>query len=305
MRAKSDSLGPMNRAICALGLVALAALAPQRAFAHPLVEEARAAYHSAEHDRGLELLDRAEEGTDLSREDLAELLLLRAMMHRAQRQMDLAEVDLLRLAGLDPDHELGREVHPSLRRLFRRVRERIPRALRLEVSAEREGETVRVEVAVVDDVAALTQGFRVHARAEGGRWRQTEEATLVVPALPHEAVEYWAEAVGPGGAPVATHGSEAEPARLEPASAPVGAATGPGGGDAVDPVTASGGGEVQGGDDGGLPAWPFIVGGVGVAVAAAVVVGVVLGTQPTDETQITGVDVSLVSAPPVLLRFDL
>src|SRR5690606_37653739 len=97
---------------------------------------------ATEHERGLELLEQAEAGTDLSRDDLADLLLLRAMIHRALRQMDLAEVDLFRLAALDPERELGREVHPSLRRLFATVKQRVPGAVRLEASAEREGETV-------------------------------------------------------------------------------------------------------------------------------------------------------------------
>lgn len=304
----TDSLRPMTRILgsiaVALLLAVLAVLAPARAFAHPLVDQAMTAYQSAQLDRGLELLDQAEQGTDLTRDDLAELLILRAMIHRAQRNMDLAEVDLLRLAGLDPERVLDRQVHPTLRRLFATVRERVPRAVRLDVTAERDGERVRISVAVVDDVAALTQGFRMHARPVGGTWRETTDSTLTVDARRSEAVEYWAEGIGPGGAPVATLGSATEPARLEPA-----AGSGELAGDGSEAVGTGGTGQIDEGShegsDEGLPAWPFVVGAVALVVVAAVVLGVFFGTQPTDETQINGISVSLVSRPPVLLRFDL
>lgn len=280
-------------------------LAPGQAFAHPLVDEARSAYDSAQHERGLELLEQAEAGTDLTREDLAELLLVRAMIHRAQHHMDLAEVDLFRLAALDPTRELGREVHPQLRRSFATVRERVQRPIRLDATVERHGGTVEIQVTVNDDVAALTQGFRLHGRADGGRWVDTTDARLTVPAAASEGVEYWVEAIGPGGAVIATLGSATNAERVEGEDVAAG-----GGDDLVsvgDGASGSGSGSGSGGGptDEGLPTWPFIVGGVGVAVIAAVVILAVVLTQPTDETQLTPPSVqSLVSAPLELLRFD-
>lgn len=282
---------------------ALALLAPATAFAHPLIDEARRSYDSAQHEEALALLERAEAGTDLTREDLAELLLLRAMVHRAQRRMDLAEVDLLRLAGLDPARRLGREVHPSLRRLFDTVRERVPGPVRLEVSAERNGNVVRVRAAVTDDVAALTQSFRVHARPAGGTWRQSDAAMLEVTVEPYEAAEYYAEAIGPGGAVIANYASRDAPGRLEPEGAaadPVhdGPAPDP---IAVDPETPGPRPAARGEE---IPAWPFIVGGaVALAIGAAILVGV-LAAQPTGDSQLTPPRVEgLASAPLPLLRF--
>lgn len=294
----------MARSLAAVA-VALVCLAPGLARAHPTVDEARRAYDSAQHARSLELLDQAEASTDLTREDLAELLLLRAMVHRAQRQMDLAEVDLLRLANLDPERQLGRTVHPSLRRLFETVRERVPGPVRLEVAADRMGGMVRLRVSVTDDVAALTQAFRLYGRPAGGAWRDTDASTLEVSARPSQAVEYYAEAIGPGGAVIASHGTRGEPNRLEAEGGgavetdsppdPVLGTSDPGNGSGT-PTTPPPGEDV--------PAWPFVVGGIVLAVGAAVLIGVLV-TQPTDETQLTrpGVE-SLVSAPYPLLTFD-
>ncbi|MDQ3035413.1 MAG: hypothetical protein M3Y87_23615 [Myxococcota bacterium] len=293
-------VGSIVRAPVALALVAaLVALAPGRALAHPRIDEARTAYDSARHAEALEKLEEALAGSELSRDELADLFILRAMIHRAQGHMDLAEVDLLRLASLDPTRELGREVHPSLRRAFASARERVPRAVGLQLSGERDEGTVRIAAAVVDDIAALTQGFRLHARREGGAWQETTDSSLTVDVLPSEAVEYWAEGIGPGGAPIATRGSISEPLRVEPvAGAPrIGAVAGAG---AITTPGGAAGGAVDQGE--GLPAWPFVVGGVVLVVAAGVVLGVYFGTQPTDETQLEGISVSLTSAPP-LFRF--
>ena len=114
-------------------------------------------------------------------------------------------------------------------------------------------------------------------------------------------------AFGPtGGAPVANQGSSSDPLRLEPAGGS--SATGDtdvGGDDGavgigtdLPPTTEEPQGE-------GVPAWPFIVGGVAIVVGVGIALGVFFGTQPTDETQISSVSVDLVSQPPVLLRFDL
>lgn len=293
--------------IATLSLLVL--LAPALAHAHPLIDQARRAYDRARHDRALELLQEAEDGEDLTRDDLVELLLLRAMAHRAQRDMELAEVDMFRLAELDPERQLGREIHPQLRRLFDRVRERVTRAVRINVRAAREGEVVTIEAEVTDDVAALAQGFRIFGRAAGGSLQQTSEPRLEIHVPASQAAEYWAEVIGPGGAVIATHASEASPARVD--------AVGGGGGDAIvgsgdgdggdgDAFAGDGSGDTGGGggEDEGVPAWPFIVGGITLAVAAAVIVTVIF-TVPSDDSQLTAPRVeNLVSAPLVLLRFE-
>ncbi len=287
-----------------LAVLALLVLLPGQAFAHPLIEEARNAYNSAHHEHGLELLDQAEAGTDLSREDLEELLLLRAMLHRAEHHMDLAEVDLFRLAALDPSRQLGREVHPTLRRLFETVRERVPRPLRLDATAQRNGETVDVRVVVTDDAAGLTQGFRVHGRSDSSRWLDTTDATLTIPVAPNEGAEYWAEAIGPGGAVIASVGTATNPERVEASGVSADTvATGPDLTVSDDSTTT---GPATGGGGGGIPDWVWIVGGVGLAVIVAAIVTVVVLTVPNDQTQLGRPSVqSLVSAPASLLRFDL
>lgn len=284
----------MRRA-CSTLLLTLMALAPAVAHAHPMVDQARREFDGTRHERALELLEQAEEQRDLTRDDLVELLLLSAFAHRALGQMDLAEVDMFRLAGLDPTRELGREVPPQLRRLFDRARERVPGPVRIEVNVERVGEVMTVSAEVLDDVAALATGFRIFGRAESGDVRQSSDARLDVTVLPHQAGEYWAELLGPGGAVIASQGSETSPLRAEATEAglrPGDLGTGDGNGAGEGSST---------GDGGGVPAWPFVLGGVVLALAAVAIVIAVVVTTPTDDTQ---VDISVGSSGMTLLTFD-
>lgn len=291
----------MRRA-CSTLLLALLAFAPAVAHAHPMVDQARREFDATRHRRALQLLEQAEEQRDLSRGDLIELLLLRAFAHRALRQMDLAEVDMFRLAGLDPARELGREVPPQLRRLFEQARERVPGPVRIEVHVERSGEVMTVTAEVLDDVAALATGFRLFGRAENGDVRQSTDSRLDVTVLPNQTGEYWAELLGPGGAVIASQGSEDAPLTIdatEQGLRPGDLETGEGNGNSESGETSSGGG------DEGIPAWPFVVGGVVLVLAAVAVVLAVVLTTPTDDTQLSEPTVqALVSSPLTLLTFD-
>lgn len=284
-------------------------LAPGAAYAHPLIDDARSAYEAGQYDRALASLQTAEEGEGLTREDLSDLYLLRANIHRRQQNMQLAQVDLQRLASLDPERQLGRRVHPSLRRLFSEATERVTRPVRVEASAERLGSSVTVTATVSDDIAALVQGFRIHARAEGGEWRTAQRGRLSLTVESHLSAEFWAEAVGPGGAAVALSGSAESPLTLDAVSTTVDVTSDP-----TDPEQTGNGnqaigtgdpGAQQGGDD-GLPAWPFVVGGLALVAVAAVILGVYFGTQPSDDTQLSppAVTGALVASPQPLLTFD-
>lgn len=287
-----------------------AGLAPSQVKAHPLIDEARDAYEAARHGDAIQLLERAEDGDDLTREDLIELFLIRAMVHRAQRNMDLAEVDLLRLATLSPNDPLGRQVHPALRQLFATVGERVTRPVGLQATAVRREDSARISVSIVDDTAALTQAFRVHVRVAEGAWRVNGDAVVTVRASASDAVDYWAEAIGSGGAVIARFGSASQWHRLEPESmtppsevdvAPDVVATTV----ATTVATSVATPEVVTADsDEEVPAWPFVVGGVAALVVAGVVLGVFFGTQPTDATRIGRLDVSLTPASMPLLRFE-
>ncbi|MFK7991426.1 MAG: tetratricopeptide repeat protein [Sandaracinaceae bacterium] len=284
-------------------------LAPGAAFAHPLIDDARSAYESGQYDRALASLQTAEEGEGLTREDLSDLYLLRANIHRRQQNMQLAQVDLQRLASLDPERQLGRRVHPSLRRLFSEATERVTRPVRVEAAAERLGSSVTVTATVSDDIAALVQGFRIHARAAGGEWRTSQRARLSLTVESHLAAEFWAEAVGPGGAPVATSGSEDSPLNLAAVSTTVENVTpdpeGPQEGGNGNQAIGTGEPGVQQGGDEGIPAWPFVVGGVALLAIAGVILGVYFGTQPGDDTQLGAPMVgALVASPQPLLTFD-
>lgn len=63
----------------------------------------------------------------------------------------------------------------------------------------------------------LVRSVRIRWRAIGGAWNEVMGSTSAVPS---QRVEFYAEAIGPGGALLARAGSEAEPIRpaLEPAA---------------------------------------------------------------------------------------
>ncbi|MGE0790533.1 MAG: hypothetical protein AB7S26_32950 [Sandaracinaceae bacterium] len=294
----------MRRRLSLGGITLALSLLASTAYAHPLLDQARAAFDATQHARALEILEQAEDGRDLTRDDLAQLLLLRAQAHRALRQMDLAEVDMFRLAGLDPTRELGREVPPQLRRLFEQAQERVPGPIRIDVHAERNGEVVTIRAEVTDDVAALAQGFRLYGRPAGGTIQQTSDPRLDVHVPRSQIAEFWAEVLGPGGAVIAVHASEMAPDRLEGNGAVAdGNPDGVGGDGDPDVAGGTGGDTGTGGGDEGVPAWPFIVGGAVIAVAIAVVL-IVVFTVPSDDTQFGAPSVAgLVDSGPALLRF--
>ena len=252
--------------LASLGLT----LAPATAFAHPLLDQAQEKFQQAEFEAALALYAQAEEANDLTRDDLVELYLRRALVHHALGNEDELDLDLFRLATIAPDTDLGRQIPPRVRDAFDAAVRETGGALSVEVRTEPAGAVVRLSTRVERDQAALVREVRLGARAPGGEWQTAVNDELVVTPGPEGRVEYWAAAIGPGGAAIAASGTETEP-RIYTAG---GGATEP------DPVP-----EVED-DEGGVPFWPFALGGA-VLIGGAVVAILLLGGS-NENTDVNG-----------------
>lgn len=245
-------------------------LLPAAAWAHPLLERAQRLYDEAEFQQALDVYAQAEQATDLSRDDLVALYRQRALVHHAMGNASEVELDLFRLATLEPDLQLGNQVPPAVRRAFDEAKGRVTGPLRVTASAERIPSGVRVSAQIENDLAAIVQSVRIVTRTGDESWSTVERPSAEVPAAAGASFEYFAEALGPGGAVVAWAGTRSDPRRLgEGAGAQSGG--GLGGQDRVD-------------TGGGVPVWPFIAGGV--AVAGAVVLVLVLTSASSDMTDV-------------------
>lgn len=251
------------------------------ALGHPLIEEARQQFESADFDGALALLTTAENTSDLSRDDLVELIELRAIVNEALDNDDSVSRDLRALASLDPGHQFRPEASPILVEQFQSISSE---PIGLSVEVVQEGDDSAIEAVVDNDLGGLVRRIVLRGRATGrGLWQQSEEQRLVIVDASSEGVEWTAEVFGPGQARllsqsgssdgVVNHAVEAEPSEPEP----------------VD-------GEVQenGETDDGTTTrrrrrWPIWL---SVGVASAIIIGVVAGVLATrdDSDEYTQVD---------------
>lgn len=249
--------------------LALAALLPATAaFAHPVLDEARARFDEAEFAAALELLASAEQRSDLTASDLEGLLELRAIAAVANGDPATMRRALASLASIAPEHSLGNDAPPEVIEVFERARGRTSARLRIAVSAERRGEHVQIRASADNDPTSLVRELRLFVRVNGAAWQPAADAAIAVNAGPAAAIEYYAEAVGPGGATLAADGTAARPQRI---SAP----------DLSNAGRARGGG---GGGGGGISPWIWVAIGA-VAIGAGVTIAVVATRPQSDITR--------------------
>jgi hypothetical protein len=242
-----------------LWAAAVACVCPERAFAHPLLEQAQRKFEQADFEGALALYAQAEAGTDLTRADLVELYLRRALVHHSVGDEEARSLDLFRLATLEPAMELGREVAPIVRSAFEEAAGRVSAPLAMAVDAERTPTGARVTARVENDLAGLVQEVRVAGRAPGFAWMTATNGPVDLPDPPGGRVEVHAEAIGPGGAVLASHGTATEPRTLS-----------------LDAVAIENGGG-EGGGDGGIVWWPLLVAGTALVAGAVVLIVLLTG----------------------------
>lgn len=250
-----------------------ALLWPSQVRAHALVDEGRRLYEEAEFVEALDVLGRAASGDDLLLPELVELLELRALVHSAVGDEAAVREDLRTLAAVVPEHTLPRGMPPDVQRMFTEIRASATGSPRLiatpSVAGPATGNGVVIEVNVENDWAAVVRAIRIRGRAEGD-YLEATDAPLFVAAPLGTVISYYAEAIGPGGAIIATAGS---------AEAPLSYA----------------GAEARPGEGGGLDPWPFVIAGGAALVLGAIIAIVVVATS--------GESSSTTQVEPFVVRF--
>lgn len=214
-------------------------------------------FDEADFSGAIAAFDEAEAGDGLNRADLVDLYVRRASAHLAVGDREAMQRDLRRLASLDPTHAFGPETRPEVRQAFESVREG-REAVAVDVGHEARPGALRLVGTVVHDPEDLTRRVEIYGRTRGGAWMNSDDGALVVPAVEGAVVEHYVLVIGPGGATIASAGSEDAPLVVRHDGTLVDDSTsGP-------PITDDGGGDNTA---------VFVIGGV---VVVALVVGAIL-----------------------------
>lgn len=201
-----------NVGLAALTLIASIAVlggSASRAYAHPLVDDGYRRYSEADFAGALDTFSRAWAATGLVRTDVVRVLAGRAMVFFATNDAAGLRSALASLASLEPAYEFPREAPPDLAQGLATERARVGGTLAIEVTVEWRGNDAFLSSRVGHDPGRMVRSVQLHARAGNGD-ALDGEGTLLVPDA-GDSVTYWAEALGPGTAVLATQGSEAAP----------------------------------------------------------------------------------------------
>lgn len=243
-----STIRPVLRALAASLAILLAS--PAAARAQSPVDDGWRRMQEADFEGAAHAFDDAEAGT-LTRAELVRTLEGRAHVHYALGEEAALAAALARLAAMAPEHRFAAEAPPELVERFRELAGR--RRLALEVALVEGEAEARLEARASGDPGGLVRHVRVAARVDDGPWVEAEDEPLTIPIDPARALAWYGEAIGPGGAIVASDGSRAAPHRRGAAAS------------------------------GGEPPWGWIGLGAGAAVIAGVVIAVVVvATQPAD-----------------------
>ena len=238
--------------------------APARA-ADAEIERASALLASGDAAGALGAVAHVEARTDLPAGELISLLVLRARVHLALADSAALAVDARTLVAVAPSWQPSMDLPEALRAAIDEARLAGPEAPSLDVDVYPAPGAARI-VIEVEGESACVRGTRAAWRLVGELgWHRTVEAEIVARGQAGAGVEYFVEALGPGGVVVARKGSEARPER---ASVPgsEGDATG-------------GLGTMTMADEGSSKLTWAIAGGVLVAAIVVVVVLVLAGSS--------------------------
>lgn len=270
---------PPTAALVAAGIVLLTAGAVRAEGRWSLRQGIQMA-ETAEFEGALEAFEEAEASEDLRRQDLVQLCGHRAVVFFALGRNDDMEADLARLLAVDPKATLPEAAPPPVRDAFRRMVDLGVSPPRLVVEPFSWADGVKVRATVEGGPPGLVRQVRVFARVRGAsRWSRGDDKVAVL-VQPGVTVEWYAEAIGPGGAPVVARGSRESPERTRVMDAEEGTL-------ASDPAhVAMDDGEND--DAVRRRRWWLYGSGAAAAVGAAVVTAVLLATGggDSDATQV-------------------
>lgn len=187
-------------------LLAMLCLAPSLAAAQ--LDEGQRLLEEADFEGAIAALDRAEQQDGLTREEVVMILEARAIARRANGDDGGSRADLEALASLDPDHAFPPEAPPELEAELRGL---AAAPLTVDVEWEEANGDATVHATVTGDVRRLVTTVVIWTRV-GGRtpWRRSTGRSATIDAGGGRA-EAYVEALGPGGAVIATAGRRDAP----------------------------------------------------------------------------------------------
>jgi hypothetical protein len=191
-------------------------------------------------------------------------------IRHALNQRRALEQDAARLAVVDPEHEFPVEAPPEVRLAYAMARQSAGGPIAVRVEARRWAGLVTVRAEAEGDSASLVRAVRIHARPAGAEGWEEGNGSVNLRVPSSEVVLYYAVAIGPGGAPLASDGSASSPLRVDAEVAPL-----------QPPDT-----EDSDDDGGGRRAGPWLWGSGAVVVAAGVVLTAVLLAGRSEPTQV-------------------
>ncbi len=191
--------------LCLLGLAGTAS-----AQQSPLLQQAQTKYDQADFQGALSTLDQAEQTNGLTRDDLVRLLALRGLVHLGMRDDSALRRDMSRLASIDPHHSFATTAPPELPGAFDQAKQGLPGAMRIETHVVPTASGVAVQASVENDPLSLVRQVRVNAR-QGGEIFHTGVGSVELATTSPARVQYYVQAVGPGGAVLLSRGSAAAP----------------------------------------------------------------------------------------------
>lgn len=248
--------------VCALVLAATPASAQE---ATPL-ERGRALTENADFEGALVALNEAD-ATALDRAQRVELYSSRALVHYALGDHPAADSDLARLLAMGANASLPDSAPPPLRERLEALRREGVRPPVIVARARVEDGVARID-AEAEGGADLLRGVRVWIRE--GEWRASPRVER--PLAEDAALQWFAEAYGPGDVRLATDGTRARPNVLSVHVE-----------EAVLTLAAD---SEQSDDDAIL--WGVLGGGAGALAVAAGIIAAVLLTSAGDGTQLSG-----------------
>jgi hypothetical protein len=236
-------------------------------------ERARTLLGRADFERALVAADAAEAGT-LDRDGLIALLETRVLIEAGLGRQEDVDRDLARLVAIEPARPAPASFPPPIvQRLERARASAVAVSVDVEVETSAAGATLTARNSTAPQ--GLVRSLRVTARVGDAAWQTSDEGTLTVAVEEGDVLSYYAQVLGPGGAVLATAGTEAEPRTR--ARAPRRAVT-----PLPAPVTSSG--------DSSADDTPLFVGlgvGGGVLVLGVVIAIVAVSTSSNDSTLVT------------------
>ena len=222
----------------------------------------------AEFEAALASFDAALAAPDYDKATLIEIYAMRAVAFFALENIAAAEMSIAALLSIDPEQPPRASYPPQLQRVFARIKGETDGAIGVSASVENQADGVMIRTTVMRDAAAIVQKVIVYYRPAGDpQWKQIPGRSVRVPLTIDQSVEYFAQAIGPGGVILASQGADEKPLTATRTA----------------PVEKNSGGQPVS----SAPVWPWIVGGAALIAAAVAVVLVIVLTSSPSETQLS------------------